>query len=230
LDKASRIRGPGPRGLFKDVAGQAFITAIGTSQKEDIMKNMKQTALFSIMGVMMALIIASAHAGEQEITLSIGGSFISTPIDVNSDNAPASHLTGTGKSNLGTIFFHRLHEPDFSQFPPPVTTCPNGEPGFNIETVHGSSVFQVENEADLFFTETSSGTNCFPLSCFREGNLVKGCTFFVDTKANITGGTGKFAGASGFLETSGRARVLLADPTGIFAGFTSEGTGTINIP
>jgi hypothetical protein len=66
------------------------------------MKNMKQTALFSIMGVMMALIIASAHAGEQEITLSIGGSFISTPIDVNSDNAPASHLTGTGKSNPTT--------------------------------------------------------------------------------------------------------------------------------
>jgi len=193
------------------------------------MNKLKLTTLVSTMVLMMALMIASAQAGEKNVKISIAGSFISSRIDSNNDGAPASYLTGTGKSNLGNISFQSENEPDFSQFPPP-TVC-HGKPGFSFPIVQGSAVYQAGDDADLFFTETTRAAYCFPLSsCFPRGVLVKGCVFFVDTIAKITGGTGKFAEATGFLETSGSATILFIDPTSLFGGFSTAGTGTINTP
>ena len=96
-------------------------------------------------------------------------------------------------------------------------TCPNGNAGLNFTLLPGTGhgIYRFDSTGDLLFTEGSSGTLCFdPLTTIQ----------FFSGAENITGGTGRFAGATGSNTFNGTATTLFADGAGNFFG---ELSGTI---
>ena len=96
-------------------------------------------------------------------------------------------------------------------------TCPNGNAGLNFTLLPGTGhgIFRFDSTGDLLFTKTSSATLCFdPLTTIQ----------FFSGAENITGGTGRFAGATGSNTFNGTATTLFDDGTGNFFG---ELSGTV---
>jgi hypothetical protein len=108
-------------------------------------------------------------------------------------------------------------------------TCPNGNAGFGFTLLHSLDpaapaqfVQRIDSTGDLIFSEQTSGT-----ICFDPATLIQ---FFSSTFA-ITGGTGRFEGATGTSESSGTAKTLFEDAAGNFFGEESgTTTGTIITP
>jgi hypothetical protein len=170
--------------------------------------------------VALSLATLSAQAEEQlPFRATFSGVFINTPFDLNGDGAPGALNLLEGKSNFGDFSLHVVSE---SVRGAPAT-CPNGQPGFAIMLVGGSSVFRFRRTGDLLFIRPTSESTCFDPST--------GVSFFQAATGAIIGGTGRFTHATGNIEGEGTARVLLADPEGHVFG-EQHGTiqGTIILP
>ena len=100
-------------------------------------------------------------------------------------------------------------------------TCSNGNPGINLALLPGTghTVARYEKTGDMVFSELTSETVCYDPSTGMQ---------FKSGTAKITGGTGRFAGASGETEFQGTQRPLYVDPEGNgFAAQEETSTGTI---
>jgi hypothetical protein len=105
-------------------------------------------------------------------------------------------------------------------------TCPNGNAGVEFTLLRSLNpaapsnfVQRFESTGDLIFSEETSGTLCFDPATSIE--------FFSGT-TKITGGTGRFEGATGTGEVSGTAKDLFEDAAGNFFGEQS-GTYTVTL-
>ena len=173
----------------------------------------------SISIVMISLLVTfglattSAQAEERlSFKATFGGTFVKTQFDTNGDGAPANLNILEGNSNLGQFSLQVLDE---SVLAGP-ETCPNGHPGFSVTLVTGSSVFRFRRTGDLLFIRPTSQTTCFDPST--------GVGFFRDAIGQVTGGTGRFANATGTLVGEGMSQLLITDPAG---NFFAEQHGTI---
>jgi hypothetical protein len=163
--------------------------------------------------VTLGLATTSAQAEEQlPFKATFGGTIVKTQFDTNGDGASANLNILEGNSNLGQFSLQVLDE---SVLAGP-ETCPNGHPGFSVTLVTGSSVFRFRRTGDLLFVRPMSQTTCFDPST--------GVSFFRDAIGEVTGGTGRFANATGTLVGEGMSQVLLTDPAG---NFFAEQHGTI---
>jgi len=173
----------------------------------------------SISIVMISLLVTcglattSAQAEERlSLKATFGGTIVKTQFDTNGDDAPANLNILEGNSNLGQFSLQVLDESAISE----PTTCPNGHAGFSVILVAGSSVFRFRRTGDLLFVQPTSETTCFDPST--------GVSFFRDAIGQVTGGTGRFANATGTLVGEGMSQVLITDPAG---NFFAEQHGTI---
>lgn len=165
--------------------------------------------------------------GSFQFRIASSGTFISTPIDTNSDGIPASisMLTGRGKP-FGPVTSEILTEGqilfDIGGNPVPCET-PDGKPGILNGLVQASGVYRLWN-GDQIFTEAVSVDTCTDAAaCFDEqGNVKKGCLFYGLAKGIITGGTGRFACASGSVEDTSNGLALVVDPKNQFFGAILE--------
>jgi hypothetical protein len=117
-----------------------------------------------------------------------------------------------GQSNLGSFSLQVLDESVRAE----PTTYPDGQAGFSVTLVAGSSVFRFRRTGDLLLVHPTSQTTCF--------NPSTGVSFFRAATGDIMRGTGQFANATGTLEGEGMARIFLSDPAGRVFG---EQHGTI---
>jgi hypothetical protein len=181
--------------------------------------------------VLLIGLVSTATAGDQhrnenkaetkELTwkANFSGSIINTQSDTNKDGVTGAMNSGGFNSTFGSGTAQSVAEPVLSGS----GTCPNGHAGL-IATVlpgTGHSIYRFDSTGDLLFNEFSS-TLCVDLDTSIQ---------FYSWEDTITGGTGRFAGATGSNSGSGTAKVLYDDGAGnFFAEFTSSLKGTIIVP
>jgi hypothetical protein len=154
-----------------------------------------------------------------QLELRYSGSTV-TRQDSNGDGIRSALGILTCTSNLGRCTAQGVGEAS-SAGP---GTCPNGHPGLRYTvlpgTGHGFTHF--ERTGDMLFTKVVSETACYDTTT---GVLYKSGT------DEITGGTGRFAGATGESRFEGTQWLLYIDAGGnAFAAQAGTASGTIVIP
>ncbi len=130
------------------------------------------------------------------------------------------------KNQPTTIFTGQdLAENSFSETPCTFTGPDgNSETGITGTLVAGVAVARNSTTGDMVFSEDVSGSTCFNTST---------TDFASKANSKYTGGTGKYAGATG-TATGNSVGSNLAAPSspgfGFFAWSTGSGTGTITLP
>lgn len=177
-----------------------------------------------LLGVTFAPILwgtaTEATGREIQFRVKCSGSAMSTHGDTNRDGLKAGLGTVACISNLGRSTAQGVGEAVFAGF----ATCPNGNSGINLTLLPGTghTVARYEKTGDLVFSELTSETVCFDPSTgvqFKSGTT------------KITGGTGRFTGATGETQFQGTQRPLYLDADGNgFAAQEDTSTGTIILP
>jgi len=117
---------------------------------------------------------------------SFSGSVVNTQSDTNGDGNKGG-VSSTGiKGSLGSGTARVTSEFAFSG----PGTCPNGNAGLNFTLLPGTGhgIYRFNSTGDLLFIEASSATLCFDPTTLIQ---------FFSGAENITGGTGRFTGATG---------------------------------
>lgn len=174
--------------------------------------------------VVIALASGRAEAKDIPWKGSFSGSFVNTQTDTNEDGQKAFLSIVGFKGTLGSSTDQSLTELVFSA----PAICESGNAGLNLQLAPlppgtaWSYVNRFNSTGDLIFGEYTSVSACFDLVTLIQSYHG---TF------TITGGTGRFEGATGTGEFSGVARFLFQDAAGNFFGEQSGTyTGTITIP
>jgi hypothetical protein len=161
-----------------------------------------------------------AASGEIHLRLKYAGNGMSTHRNPNRDAINAGWGVLTCTSNLGRCTAQGVGEAVLAG----TATCPNGKAGILLTvlpgTGHGFTWF--ERTGDFLFNEIVSETVCYDPSTGMQ---------FKSGTSNVTGGTGRFAGATGQLEFEGTQWLLYVDGDG--NGFGAQNgtmTGTIIVP
>ena len=170
------------------------------------------------------IVLGSSKADAEKLSVksAFSGTFVSSQTDTNGDGGKAGFASVVTKGSLGSGTVQGLNEWAFAG----QTTCPNGNAGFGFTllrsldpTAPANFVQRIDSTGDLIFTEQTDGTLCFdPATSIQ----------FFSVTNTITGGTGRFEGATGTGESSGTAKTLFEDAAGNFFGEQS-GTATATI-
>jgi hypothetical protein len=174
---------------------------------------------------MLTGVIGIANARTLHFHCTFAHSFtngVETNIDTDGDGQSAVLQQG-----IGNCSFARFLVQDETELTAPVpnTTCPAGTLEHHL--VQGHSVFTEETGADQLFWQATSVTVCLDPS---SSDLL-----LSDSGHGVfTGGTGKFAGATGTLDFQGVGKHLaFGFKNGIFGGFgqlIDAGSGTLILP
>jgi len=174
-----------------------------------------------LLGMALASLVWSvpkqATSKEVRFRARCSGTAMSTHRDTNHDGFKAGLGTVACTSNLGRSTAQGIGEAVVAG----PATCPNGNPGVNLTLLPGTghTVARYERTGDLVFSELTSETVCF--------DPVTGVQFKSGTD-RITGGTGRFAGASGETQFQATQWPLYIDSDGNgFAAQEDTATGTI---
>lgn len=139
-------------------------------------------------------------------------------IDTNGDGFTAAIFTGIANSNLGLFF-----EQGEAEFLPPLSTnvnCPADQ--FELPALQAHVVYTKEKSADQLFAELTSGTLC-------SDPKTRTSTFHATYK--FTGGTGRFADATGSFDVDSTSHTFVLDKNGnIFAATNATAEGTLTLP
>ena len=156
------------------------------------------------------IVSGDAWAAETNFKQQASGASHPTMIDTNGDGFFASAVSFQVKGKFGKATLLGIAE--FTDF------MPYGVSGCELraELVQESFVETFKDGSMLFFVATS-GFNCLNLATFEAGGE------FVGT---ITGGTGRFAGATGTWTTEFEAFVV----SQFVNAFTATTTGKIDVP
>ena len=178
------------------------------------------TAAKVVLGVALGCVLwglpVEAASRELHIRLKYSGSTV-TREDSNHDGIKSALGILTCESNLGRCSAQGVGEALSAGSGP----CPNGHQGLKYVVMPGSGhgFTRFDRTGDMLFSEVVSETACYDLTT---GVLYKSGT------DRITGGTGRFVGATGESHFEGTQWLLYIDGEGnAFAAQDGTSTGTI---
>lgn len=181
---------------------------------------MKNTGML-IVAVTVALVISSLSSrADAQTAMAFEGagtaSCTTTPIDVNEDGVGAFFCPFEQGSTFGPLNGEVVLE--YAPLAEAVS-CPAGN--LELTLVAGSGFKRHQGSGDLIFLQYTSGTNCVdPVTGIAD----------LAQMADITGGTGRFANATGSFEETSEGTILLADPAlRSFIYFPYQIDGTITL-
>jgi hypothetical protein len=157
---------------------------------------------------MLNLGVASLYAQERPVMMKFSGSSIPTAINVQPNTITDEELLA-GKGTLGPFTLRKLRT---DGAPQPSDTC-SGPTLLNIPVVAGAGVFRFQ-DGSLLTAQITGGAICIDLTALV-GHLTE--TY------QITGGTGRFEGASGSLKLTATLHPVFSDAAGNPALLTSTG-------
>ena len=179
-----------------------------------------------VMSGMIAVVTTSAvraaergeGAREGQVRMTFSGSFVPTAIDVQPDTITDEELLA-GKGTLGPFTFRKLRTDELA--PQSFGSCGSGS-GPSYRVVAGAGVFRFEDGSLLTVTVTE-GVLCVDLD-HGVGHLTE--TY------QITGGTGRFTGASGAFQAEGTLAAVMfsASNQPVLLTNTGELQGTVRVP
>ena len=172
------------------------------------MKNIATLAL------MLNLGIAGVLAQDRPVKMRFSGTNVATTINLQ-PNSVTDELHAAGDGTFGPFTFRELHA-DVAPSPQP----PPGCSGPNFAIVSGGGVFTFKDGSMLVVTVVN-GSGCI--------NLAAGFAA-ITAQYQITGGTGRFEGASGTLNVTYAQRVVLrsASNAPTLLVLTGEIEGTVS--
>ena len=159
----------------------------------------------------------SRHA---QVKMAFSGSMVPTSLDVQSDTITDEELLA-GNGTLGPFTFRKLRTDETS--PQFFGSCGSGS-GPTIRVVAGAGVFRFE-DGSLLTVGVTDGVLCVDFDRpVPVGHLTE--TY------QITGGTGRFKGASGTLQLTGTLSAVLfsASNAAVLLTNTGEFKGTVRVP
>jgi hypothetical protein len=157
-------------------------------------------------------------ARQRQVKMAFSGSMVPTAIDVQPDTITDEEVLA-GNGTLGPFTFRKLRTDETS--PQFFGTCGSGF-GPSIRVVAGGGVFRFEDGSLLTVTVTEG------VLCVDFDHLVGHLT----ETYQITGGTGRFKGASGAVQSTGRLKPVLFSTSNAAVLLTNTGelNGTVRVP
>jgi hypothetical protein len=185
-----------------------------------------------LIGLVFVLVLAAStgcgsggEAQEDQISLDtfFSGSGTDSLIDTDGNGANALIVWANGAvASLGHINFSEIIETSMVEPAVPCATS-EGVPGNVYELVRGRIALQVQETGDIITGSFISNDQCIPVG-FAEGDAVE-----FEGQWMVTGGTGRFVNASGTVNFSGSARLLLSHVSGRFIIATARHSGIIEL-
>lgn len=167
-------------------------------------------------GVLLALTLAATFgataAQARNLSEKVSGDFVDTAIDTNGDGVAAAHFVGEAIGSGGPSY-QGLQEIQFT----PTGLCDAGE----VEgIVVAYSIVRRYSNGDLLFSKLVDGSFCLDPAAGKAT---------VNVNAEIDGGTGRFANATGSYAIEYEVTALLPDPTGGIGhgAFSGTASGTV---
>ena len=166
----------------------------------------------AMMALMLGLGVASVHAEERPVRMKFSGSMVPTSI-VQQPNTITDEELLAGDGALGSFTFRKLRTD--AAAPEASSTCP----GLNIPVLAAAGVLRFEDGSLLTVVLEETGGLC----------IVPPVAHLTETY-QITGGTGRFKGATGSLTLSATLNVVFFSASGQPLLLTSTGTleGTVD--
>jgi hypothetical protein len=187
-----------------------------------IVKTLAMSSLITALGTSAQTVRAAGHGGEVDarrgqVKMTFSGSMVPTAIDVQPDTITDEELLA-GNGTLGPFTFRKLRTDETS--PQFFGSCGSGS-GPSIRVVAGGGAFRFEDGSLLTVTVTQG------ILCVDIDHLVGHLT----ESYQITGGTGRFNGASGTLESAGQLMPVMFSATNAAVLLTNTGElkGTVQL-
>jgi hypothetical protein len=177
---------------------------------------MKHTAT---MALMLTLGVAGVYAQQIPVNMAFSGDAGPSAIDLKHPNTATGEENLAGNGTLGPFTFRLVKASTAA--PQPSNTC-SGPTKFYFPNVAGAGLFRFFDGSLLQVTLTGGG-DCIDFAANQAQ-----CTLTFQ----VSGGTGRFQGASGVLTFTETATPILSDasnpPNPVFFTETGEFTGTIS--
>jgi len=166
------------------------------------------------MGLIMSPAVVTAETSHEVSWRTIGVSH-HTAIDLDKQGSPASFTAGEGDGTFGVASVYGMFEP----VRVPVEKCAAGAI-MEFHAVAGTMVRTFRPSLDQVFIKTVSGLACI----FEDGTVTS------ENQAIVTGGTGRFEGATGTLVTKTLPEtVSFPEWKGEFNNIINVSEGTITL-
>jgi hypothetical protein len=174
------------------------------------MKHIATVALMFTLGV------AGVYAQQKPVTMTFSGTSTPSTVNLQYPNTNNSEDNSAGDGTLGPFTFRNVRA--INAIPEPSSTC-SGPTKVFFSSVAGAAVFRFQDGSLLKVTLMQAG------DCIDFAALEAHCTMTF----KITGGTGRFANASGTITLTETSVPVLADAfhNPAFFAATGEFTGTV---
>ena len=163
--------------------------------------------------LMLNLGVASVYAQERPVKMTFSGTNVATTINLQ-PNTVTDEQHSAGNGTFGSFTFRELHADGAAPQPP------SGCSGPNFAVVAGAGVFRFQ-DGSLLVVTVVDGSGCVNPAA---GNAA------ISVNYQITGGTGRFEGASGALTYTATLKAVLFNASNAPALLTLTGEieGTVS--
>jgi hypothetical protein len=175
------------------------------------MKNIATVALMLNLGV------AGIYAQQRPVNMTFSGTSANSTINLQQPGTSNSEDNSAGNGTLGPFTFRNVRA--IPNAPQPSSSC-SGPTKIHFLSVVGAGVFHFQ-DGSLLTVNLIQGDDCIDFTA-----PAANCTMTFQ----ITGGTGRFKGASGNVTLTETVVVVLADAFSnpVFFAATGEFTGTVS--
>jgi hypothetical protein len=188
-----------------------WFTGYLTAGTYKMRKQEAQMKYITAMALMLNLGVASVYAQQRSVNMTFSGTNVGTTINLLPGTV-TDELILAGDGTLGPFTYRELHADSLS--PEPSSTCP----GIYIPNKGGAGVFRFQDGSLLMAVLNPGAALCIGLT---EAH-------FTGTYM-ITGGTGRFKGATGALTVTSTVLPVLFGASGpVLLTNTGEFTGTVS--
>jgi len=166
--------------------------------------------------LMLNLGVAGVYAQQKPVSMTFSGTGGASTINLQQPNTTTGEDSLAGNGTLGPFTFRNITA--MTAMPQPSSTC-SGANSLHFSRVAGAGVFRFQ-DGSLLKVNLTEGDDCIDLAA-QEAH----CTMTFQ----ITGGTGRFKGASGTLTLTETVLPVLADASNSPVFFVSTGEFTGNV-